>query len=78
MKIGKLSVKWIGARVRKPHWSSCSMMVLDIGTKYVVGQIFDHEIKKVVDVDLYDREDDEWELYLDAKSIIELLPVRWF
>lgn len=76
MRIKLIDSRWIGARVRKPYWTECSMTILDVGQRYVVGQIFDHNEKKVVAVDLFPIEESDWELYVDAKKVIDLLPVK--
>lgn len=77
MRIGKINnTKWIGIRVRKPEWSCCSGIVLDIGTIYVVLQIFDHEEQKVIGLEIRPKEEDHWETYIDASKLIESLPVQ--
>lgn len=76
MKIGRLSPAYIGAKVIKQHWTDCYMVILDVGQKFVVGQIYDERINQVVTVKIYPREDDDWYAYIDVEKFIELMPVR--
>ncbi len=52
------------------------MTVLDVGQHYIVGQIFDHSMREVVAMDLFPIGEDDWELYVDAKKVIAMLPVK--
>lgn len=76
MRLGRINAAWIGARIRKPTWGTCSMTVLDVGQFYVIGQIFDHTSKQVVAMDLFPLDEDDWELYVDAKKVIDMLPIK--
>lgn len=76
MRLGRINTALIGARIRKPTWDTCSMTVLDVGQFYVIGQIFDHTNKQIVAMDLFPLDDDDWELYVDAKKVIDMLPIK--
>lgn len=76
MRVENVDVTLIGARIRKPFWTDCSMTIVDVGTKFIVGQIFSHSEGKVVALDLYPIGDKDWEFYVDAKKVIEMIPVK--
>lgn len=76
MKIGRLGCEFIGAKVRQPHWGDCYATVLDVGQRYMIGQVFSESLQQVVAMDLFPIEEDSWELYVDAKLVISLIPVR--
>lgn len=76
MRLKNIDARLIGAQVRKPSWTDCSMTILDVGTKFMVGQIFSHSAKKVVSMDIFPLDDKDWELYVDAKLVIDMIPVK--
>jgi hypothetical protein len=71
----KINKKHIGLKVFKDNWTCCHMVVIDVGTKYVVGRVYDDVIDRYVTVEIYPINQDDWILHVDAKEIIKKIKV---
>jgi hypothetical protein len=76
MKIGRIDFRFIRSKIRKRYWSECYLLVIDVGHRYVWGDIYDATTGQHFGLELFSVADDDWELYVDAKKFIELLPTK--
>lgn len=76
MFAGSVNARMIGCHLRKPHWTECSLQVLDIGQIYVFGHLYNHRLNEPMGIGIYPRSDNDWEYYIDAQKFIDLIPIK--
>lgn len=76
MRTGRINGWFRGSEIRKPYWTECSLRVLDVGSLYIVGELYNHTHKESMGVKIYSLEDEDWEFYIDAERFIKLIPVK--
>lgn len=76
MRAGRIDFRFIGCKIRKERWQHCYLLVLDVGHRYVWGDLFDATTGEHFGIEPYPADDNDWLLYVDAKRFIDLLPVK--
>lgn len=70
----KITPEQIGFKIRLPYWDECYLEVLDVGTKYIMGNIRDGADDYIIaGADQMHENSDEWEIYTDIDQILNKL-----